>query len=682
MFLACHPFSSTGPQVPMENLCFGAVGPDGVGGYNQWSISQSSDNATSLGIGERFNLTSNSKCLQRMDANGNTRMLLDGNGNGGAGNPGPIADGWRVNHTTGDSADGANRIIKYSFFGGTDLRLWVGTTPALGNQDVETGLIDMKMCPDGIMIFGNGQAFNDARKDFITLSQGMASRLPTTKNTCIISSEDDDEAGNNYQHILTNRCGGAIDPDTGATLYTIELTTWETDGIRLTVRDGNSGGDQFGIIAFQGVQVHADVLDSPTTAASDWVNSDPGFLPVFTTVFPSFITTVDTLDGGTNTYTAGFDMSDGTTHASISISVESSSPSDTQSQAYTDFCRHYSPAGSLTHDVNAISFNNNGWTATAANITQADATTRKWLAFTVGDLDIDEASLQLPYIQNGGVTDQTANLQLPYKLDVNLVGDIKLQLPYVLNGAVSDVAINLQTPYLLESTVTDGILLQLPYTLEYIAEEGSLQLPYAIEYITDEGSLQLPYSLQVPSETTLSIKEKTIKYFFTLTGAGDSTTDIVIPIENFQTRLNINTGTSFVSASIPNGSFWIPFVQARTNGEIVIEREETFADGSPTDKIEVVRADYDRLQPSRGARRDTLQIFGFGIVTNTNPKNVVINEATFTGSLSDGFLRIRTQPNNELRVGDLFTFENSVNRSVELFLFVGPITSTLEIQSG
>ncbi len=137
----------------------------------------------------------------------------------------------------------------------------------------------------------------------------------------------------------------------------------------------------------EGYEVGA--VDAPTSAASAWTVTGPGFHPQFAglglTMLQSVDSHVTTSDAGA--FALGFH--DGTRGRCIGFSDEDGQgTSDSQSLFDTRWVNLTDGAGAQQFDLSPSDpFNSNGWTVDAGDIAAANATTRKWLAFAVEDPD-------------------------------------------------------------------------------------------------------------------------------------------------------------------------------------------------------------------------------------------------------------------------------------------------------
>jgi hypothetical protein len=98
------------------------------------------------------------------------------------------------------------------------------------------------------------------------------------------------------------------------------------------------------------------------------------------------------------------------------------------------------------------------------------------------------------------------------------------------------------------------------------------------------------------------------RYFLTLTGSADNTTDVEIPISAFQARKRTGYDT-YLNVTIP-GFTYATQIANRPNGEMVLEIGYEI-DGTVEVREEVLRVDLDKINEYKGSRRRSYQLTGY-----------------------------------------------------------------------
>lgn len=100
-------------------------------------------------------------------------------------------------------------------------------------------------------------------------------------------------------------------------------------------------------------------------------------------------------------------------------------------------------------------------------------------------------------------------------------------------------------------------------------------------------------------------------YRLVITGEADGLSDLSIgAISSWQATNQAGGRDSYVQAVIPAGSTYIDDIEARKNGELVIEKGFRFDDGSVRYE-EILRSRFDNLNPARGRQTVTLTVSGY-----------------------------------------------------------------------
>ena len=184
-------------------------------------------------------------------------------------------------------------------------------------------------------------------------------------------------------------------------------------------------------------------------------------------------------------------------------------------------------------------------------------------------------------------------------------------------------------------------------------------IPLALSIAIDPGPVILlkavldftPLALALAITPRADIPATTI-YRFTLTGAPDAQTDIVLPMSSFQARLRPNKAT-YLSVVVPDGGKYAGDVADRPNGELVVEQGIKYIDGN-IQYVEIVRATLDDPQDNGGGRNRTLTLIGHETKPKGTQKEIVLQNATFRSSTASG-KTYRADLDLNLRAGDIAT---------------------------
>ena len=110
------------------------------------------------------------------------------------------------------------------------------------------------------------------------------------------------------------------------------------------------------------------------------------------------------------------------------------------------------------------------------------------------------------------------------------------------------------------------------------------------------------------------------RYFFTLTGDADSTTDIEIPISNFQARKRSGYET-YLSVTIPDLSYSAQ-IEARSNGEMILTMAFEL-NGQIEFEQEFIRTTLDRIDIYEGSKNRSIVLIGYKTQTFENQISVI-----------------------------------------------------------
>lgn len=144
-------------------------------------------------------------------------------------------------------------------------------------------------------------------------------------------------------------------------------------------------------------------------------------------------------------------------------------------------------------------------------------------------------------------------------------------------------------------------------------------------------------------------------YRLILTGDGDATTDVELPLANFSGRLR-DAEESYLQAVIPDAYSYADLIADRPNGDIVISSGVRFADGT-TQFVEIARANLESIADDRGSRSASVTLSGHKQSTNQAPKSRDMSGVTYRHGGS-GTKRYRCTLDPNLRPGDTAVFPN------------------------
>ena len=250
------------------------------------------------------------------------------------------------------------------------------------------------------------------------------------------------------------------------------------------------------------------------------------------------------------------------------------------------------------------------------------------------------------------------------------------------------------------------------HTVPVLAVGVALPLPAGLVVVDMPASVAVSIALVAPSfswAVPIGTRPQTI-YSLTLTGAADATTDVVLPMASFQTRLSYEQQPSqeatrdsgdppgymvpaepvlvvvddwwvlrypagtvwtttytpalrvYLQAVVPDPATWAAAVAARPNGQLVISRGVRLADGSET-YAEISRADLETIADDRGGVNASLSLQGNrqSELPTAKSRNLTGVHYRRTGS---GLRQYRCTPDNFLMPGDTAVFPELSGESI------------------
>ena len=297
------------------------------------------------------------------------------------GSAGPISNGWRFDAL---EADRTGRAIIF-FFGGSGTPAYAASViPTTGGLDITAPGFKptiIFMSTAGVPSGSIGQIH-----DIISLGVAAINSGGTDyDNFCNMGSSQDGQSVSNSGHQVRNdACVGQIYNDSVS--WHAACGSPDSNGFTLT-SNATPGDDLVGYLALDtgSLGTYAAIVDSPTSTASDWTVSGPGFQPQIGCVFTNFNDAVNATDVGTDMGCWAFDTSRERWLSGYSIDDQSSM---VEKVNYDTSLKKYSSdnVSTLSHDMSSPVFNSNGWTVTAANISSADSTARKWIVWAIEEV--------------------------------------------------------------------------------------------------------------------------------------------------------------------------------------------------------------------------------------------------------------------------------------------------------
>ncbi len=191
---------------------------------------------------------------------------------------------------------------------------------------------------------------------------------------------------------------------------------------------------------------------------------------------------------------------------------------------------------------------------------------------------------------------------------IGITEDINVQLffPYLFPVSGDDIGVDenitVELEAIIEATTSD---------LTVISESLSVVLPLSTAINQPIGLAEnIRIALDIPTDwialanAGLAIE----RYYFTLTGDADATTDIEIPIESFQAQKRTDLPT-YATVVIRAYSDYLAAINARPNGQMVISMGYTYR-GESSITQEIVRADVEDIDAYSGPINRSVVISG------------------------------------------------------------------------
>ena len=291
-----------------------------------------------------------------------------------------IAGGVRINVASGDEADD-DYLCTLQIFGGADLEARAGSvlsSATIGGTVSETTSFETNLLlTSAVHSTTPNSSANDVRIGFgfgaydgTTIRQGAA---------CFFSANGSGTS-NNSGKVNDDRV--IMSPSNSLGLFReVELTDVDATSFELTTRHNAQTLQVFYLALHTGDRkTWAGVLDSPTSAASDWDVTAIGFKPQLVNAVLTNVTALDTrqTSGAAAEYVA---LSAFTAIADFcgGYSSEDAAVTSRERASHADEAiRTYDGVSTLMHRMNSPTMEINGFKFAAANIDNADAIVRKW----------------------------------------------------------------------------------------------------------------------------------------------------------------------------------------------------------------------------------------------------------------------------------------------------------------
>jgi hypothetical protein len=371
----------------------GAIGGDGAGGLNEWAYAATYEDgitSTSTDCG-RAQRTDSCILIVEMAAGARTVRRATGDGNGSSGNPGPIANGWRVNWV---SAPSQAYLIQVTFFGGADLQSHCNQFQ-LSTQDTAVDITAPGFRPKFVRFGGIGLATNPP-------TDGAAHRL---LRGIAIDDTGVPQAGCDWgcrnavsteqlqSVVVSNRAGVKNNQTTTGIAYTMEISDFDASGFTATARGGSGGNDWHFYLAL-GLgdrKAWTAAVQGPASTGSDWSVTGPGFTPQLAGFFATNMASLDTavVDGPDCESMASAIFDGSQAFATLVTGFDgTTSGSDSASWSRNATLRTAEDSQSTVYDIaGAPAFTANGWTVAAADINAVPASAGYFVAWAIEAMD-------------------------------------------------------------------------------------------------------------------------------------------------------------------------------------------------------------------------------------------------------------------------------------------------------
>lgn len=167
------------------------------------------------------------------------------------------------------------------------------------------------------------------------------------------------------------------------------------------------------------------------------------------------------------------------------------------------------------------------------------------------------------------------------------------------------------------------------------------------------------------------------RFYFTLTGAADSTTDIEIDISSFQGRKKTGEQT-YLSVVIPEYAVNIGPISDRSNGQMVIDMAYLL-NGEISVREEVLRVDLENIRDDEGIRSHPITLSGH-ITETFSPKVVTLYDTIYRNFSEGRILHRFAMPDLYLNPGDTCRIDDDEFEVDYIYYIVSDSYKMMEIR--
>lgn len=293
---------------------------------------------------------------------------------------GDSTSGIRINIT---NAPASALLLTVILFAGSDLQAHAGVE-ALGNVGVATDVtapgfrpqIVFAACTEGVV----GASANGR------FSFGVAVDSGGITQRCIALMDNNGNA-TSFPSGFLSTVGACAETTSGGVAWTGSVSNFDANGFSVTPLTGNAGSDMIYLALDVGdTGVWCGTVDAPTLTGSDWTETGPGFTPQLGILGLSMHTAVDSHDGTGKSAVVGMAAFTSTQEYCNTACVEDGQGTmDNQCLVDNQMLNLPDDGGVQAFDISSPTLNASGWTVASANIVAANATTRKWWGFALGE---------------------------------------------------------------------------------------------------------------------------------------------------------------------------------------------------------------------------------------------------------------------------------------------------------
>ena len=360
-------------------LGLGVVGPDGEGGYNEACLCGHSADAEANSVVTRRQR--NDACVVGVAGSGPATFYATGAGDGSVANPGPIANGWRIDWTV---APPDAYFIVAQFFGGEDLQACAGTFQLAGSG-IGINVEAVGFEASDLFLFSTGdETLPLTSSTFMRLMAGWARNDVGIPQASIVIAQGNNQA-TSATTTYVSPDSGLVKASVGTLNYKVTISAFDALGFSATPSAGATGEWVFFLALDRGDrQSWLGVIDAPTDDGSDWEVTAPGFAPQLVDLLAGNADAADSLETGgpdSEAFAAGAFTAEDAFCASGMIE-DGAGTMNTLSFSGAQAMRTESGGGTL-HDLGMPSLTGSGWSVPAVEIGTADATARKWIAWAI-----------------------------------------------------------------------------------------------------------------------------------------------------------------------------------------------------------------------------------------------------------------------------------------------------------